>query len=160
MTDELKEEVLGIVHDKKVKFVRLWFTDILGFLKSFAITAEQLETAFDEGMGFDGSSIQGYARIDESDMVAKPDPKTFAILPWRPSEGGGVARMFCDILEPDGTPYEGDPRWALKRNLKKAAGLGTRFTLGQSWSTSTLGSLREARRPWTPGAILTSLPGT
>ncbi len=130
MTDELKEEVLGIVHDQNVKFVRLWFTDILGFLKSFAITAEQLETAFDEGMGFDGSSIQGYARIDESDMLGKPDPSTFAILPWRPSEGGGVARMFCDILWPDGTPYEGDPRWALKRNLKKAADLGYTFNVG------------------------------
>jgi glutamine synthetase len=103
---------------------------VLGFLKSFAITVEELEKALDEGMGFDGSSIQGYARIDESDMIAKPDPATFAILPWRPMESAGVARMVCDVYEPDGTPYEGDPRWALKRNLKKAADLGYTFYVG------------------------------
>lgn len=130
MSDENREEALKTVRDKNIKFIRLWFTDILGSLKSFAISTEELEVAFDEGMGFDGSSIQGYARIDESDMVAKPDPTTFAILPWRPSEGGGVARMFCDILWPDGTPYEGDPRWALKRNLKKTAALGYTFYVG------------------------------
>jgi glutamine synthetase len=128
--DQAKEDVLRVVKDKDVKFLRLWFTDILGFLKSFAITAEELEAAFDEGMGFDGSSIQGYARIDESDMLAKPDPTTFAILPWRPSNGAGVARMFCDILQPDGTHYEGDPRWALKRNLDRAADLGYTFYVG------------------------------
>ena len=105
-----KEGVLKIVTDKKIKFIRIWFTDILGFLKSFAITAEELEEAFEEGMGFDGSSIQGYARIDESDMVAKPDPSTFTILPWRPNNGVGVARMFCDLLNPDGINYIGDPR--------------------------------------------------
>lgn len=125
-----REAVLKIVKDKKVKFIRIWFTDILGTLKSFAITAEELEGAFDEGMGFDGSSIQGYARIDESDMVAKPDPGTFALLPWRPSEDAAVARMFCDVLNPDGTHYVGDPRWALKRNLKKAADLGYIFYVG------------------------------
>ncbi|MFH0812904.1 MAG: glutamine synthetase family protein [Pseudomonadota bacterium] len=125
-----REAVLKIVKDKKVKFIRIWFTDILGTLKSFAITVEELEGAFDEGMGFDGSSIQGYARIDESDMVAKPDPGTFALLPWRPSEDAAVARMFCDVLNPDGTHYVGDPRWALKRNLKKAADLGYIFYVG------------------------------
>jgi glutamine synthetase len=125
-----REDVVKIVKDKKIKFIRIWFTDILGFLKSFTITAEELEGALDEGMGFDGSSIQGYARIDESDMVAKPDPSTFAILPWRPNEDAGVARMFCDVLNPDGTNYMGDPRWALKRNLKKAEELGYTFYVG------------------------------
>lgn len=130
MSDDDKERVLKTVRDKKVKFIRLWFTDVLGFLKSFAITAEGLETALEEGMGFDGSSIEGYARIEESDMIAKPDPSTFAILPWRPGDGAGVARMFCDILKPDGTPYEGDPRWVLKRNLRKAADMGFTFYVG------------------------------
>ena len=88
-----KEDVLGVVEKQGIKFVRLWFTDILGQLKSFAITPKELEGAFDEGMGFDGSSIKGFARIDESDMIAKPDPATFRIVPWRPKEHA-VARMF------------------------------------------------------------------
>ena len=129
MSDKDKEHVLKLAKDNDVKFIRLWFTDILGFLKGFAITIDELETALDEGMGFDGSSIQGYARIDESDMVAKPDPKTFQIIPWRPKEKS-VARMFADIYEPDGTPYKGDPRWVLKRNLKKAQDLGYTFYVG------------------------------
>jgi glutamine synthetase len=124
-----KEDVLKLVKEKNVKFIRLWFTDILGQLKSFAITSEELEGAFDEGMGFDGSSIKGYARIDESDMVAKPDPTTFQIIPWRPKEQA-VARMFCDILNPDGSPYEGDPRYALKRNLERIKKKGYTFYLG------------------------------
>ncbi len=124
-----KEYVLKMVKEHDVKFVRLWFTDVLGFLKGFAITVDELEGAFEEGMGFDGSSIQGYARIDESDMVAKPDPTTFQILPWRPKENA-VARMFADIYEPDGTPYKGDPRWVLKKNLKKASELGYTFYVG------------------------------
>ena len=129
MSDKEKEKVLKMAKDNDVRFIRLWFTDILGVLKSFAITIAELETALDEGMGFDGSSIQGYARIDESDMIAKPDPKTFQILPWRPKENA-VARMFADISEPDGTPYKGDPRWVLKRNLKKAEDLGYTFNVG------------------------------
>jgi len=129
MVTKDKEYVLKMVKENDVKFIRLWFTDILGFLKSFAITVEELEGAFSEGMGFDGSSIQGFARIDESDMIAMPDPNTFSILPWRPREHS-VARMFCDILEPDGSPYKGDPRWALRRNLKKAADLGYTFYVG------------------------------
>ena len=127
--DKEKEKVLKMVKDNDVKFIRLWFTDILGSLKGFAITVDELEGALEEGMGFDGSSIQGYARIDESDMIAKPDPKTFQIIPWRPKENG-VARMFADVLEPDGTPYKGDPRWALKRSLKKAQDLGYTFYVG------------------------------
>jgi len=121
-----KEDVLRAAKDNNIRFIRLWFTDILGFLKSFSINIDELENAFDGGMGFDGSSIEGYARIDESDMMAVPDPTTFRILPWRSEGSGGVAvaRMFCDIVEPDGTPYKGDPRGVLKRNLKKAADMG------------------------------------
>lgn len=113
-----KEEVFEAIEKQDVKFVGLWFTDILGSLKSVAISISELEAAFDEGMGFDGSSIKGFARIDESDMLAKPDPATFQIVPWRPKEDV-VARMFCDILQPDGSHYEGDPRYILKRNLEK-----------------------------------------
>ncbi len=129
MAAKTKEDVLKLVKEQDVKFIRIWFTDILGQLKSFAITSEELEGAFDEGMGFDGSSIKGYARIDESDMIAKPDPTTFQILPWRPKEKA-VARMFCDVLKPDGTPYEGDPRYALKRNLERLKEKGYTFYLG------------------------------
>ncbi|HIE03271.1 MAG TPA: glutamine synthetase [Candidatus Latescibacteria bacterium] len=128
--DEEKEFVLKMAHENNVKFVRLWFTDILGFLKSFAITTEELEGALEEGMGFDGSSIEGFARIDESDMIAMPDPSTFQILPWRPVKGGATARMFCDVLEPDGSPHQGDPRHVLKRMLKKAADMGFTFYVG------------------------------
>jgi len=124
-----KKDVLELVEKNNVKFIRLWFTDILGQLKSFAITSEELEGAFDEGMGFDGSSIKGFARIDESDMIAKPDPTTFQIVPWRPKEQA-VARMYCDILNPDGTPYEGDPRYALKRNLERLKEKGYTLYLG------------------------------
>jgi len=113
-----KEEVFEVIKNQDVKFVGLWFTDILGRLKSVSIPASELEVAFDEGVGFDGSSIKGFARIDESDMVAKPDPATFQIIPWR-SKGDVVARMFCDIQNPDGSPYEGDPRYILKRSLER-----------------------------------------
>ena len=125
-----KEYVLKMAKEHDVKFVRLWFTDILGFLKSFAITVEELEGALEEGMGFDGSSIEGFARIDESDMVAKPDPTTFTLLPWRPKEHNAVAKMFCDIVEPDGSPHKGDPRWALKRTLKRAQEMGYTYYVG------------------------------
>lgn len=118
--------VLQQARDHDVKFVRLWFTDILGQLKSFAITVEELEGALDEGMIFDGSSIEGFARHDESDMLAVPDPATFAVLPWRPTEQA-VARMFCDIHLPDGRSFDGDPRRVLKRTLQRAADLGYTF---------------------------------
>lgn len=124
-----KEDVMNLVQEHNVKFIRFWFTDILGQLKSFAITSEELEGAFEEGMGFDGSSIKGYARIDESDMIAKPDPSTFQLIPWRPKEKA-VGRMFCDILNPDGTPYTGDPRYALKRNIDRLKEHGFTFYLG------------------------------
>ncbi len=127
--DDQRAFVLQHCKDQDIKFIRLWFTDILGSLKSFAITVEELEQALEEGMGFDGSSIEGFARIDESDMVAMPDPATFQILPWRPRERG-VARMFCDVLHPDGKPFEGDPRYVLKRCLKRATDLGFTFYVG------------------------------
>jgi glutamine synthetase len=128
--EEGKEYVLKMAREHDVKFIRLWFTDILGMLKSFSITVEELEGALEEGMGFDGSSIEGFARIDESDMVALPDPDTFQLLPWRPREHRAVARMFCDVLKPGGEPFEGDPRYVLKRNLKRAADMGYVFYVG------------------------------
>ncbi|NQT31857.1 MAG: type I glutamate--ammonia ligase [Deltaproteobacteria bacterium] len=128
--EEGKAYVLKMAKEHDVKFIRLWFTDILGMLKSFAITVEELEGALEEGMGFDGSSIQGFARIDESDMVAMPDMDTFKLLPWRPREHRAVARMFCDVLRPGGEPFEGDPRFVLKRNLKRAADLGYTYYVG------------------------------
>ena len=127
--DDAKEHVIKKTREQNVRFIRLWFTDILGFLKSFAITTDHLEEALNDGMGFDGSSIQGFARIDESDMIAVPDPNTFQLVPWRPKEQG-VARMFCDIQWPGGQPFEGDPRYVLKKNLKRAADLGYTFYVG------------------------------
>ena len=124
-----QKDVLKIVKDHDVSFIQIWFTDVLGILKGFAITPSELEGALAEGMGFDGSSIEGFARIEESDMVAMPDPATFEFLPWRPKERP-VARMFCDILEPDGSPYEGDPRYVFKRVLAKAAEEGYTAYMG------------------------------
>ena len=124
-----RDGIIATVKDKNIKFIRLWFTDVLGMLKSFAITPAELEMALDEGMGFDGSSIEGFARIEESDMIAKPDLSTFTVLPWRPREHA-VARMFCDIHQPNGDHYDGDPRWILRRNLKKAADLGYTMNVG------------------------------
>ncbi len=125
-----REFVLKAARDRNVKFVRLWFTDILGILKSTAITAEELESALAEGVTFDGSVIEGFAREDESDMIAVPDPNTFAMLPFRPVEGGSVARLFCDIRQPDGKPAETDPRHILKKQLKAAAEMGFTFYVG------------------------------
>ncbi len=124
-----KEYVLRLAKEHDVRFIRLWFTDILGFLKSFAITIDELEKALEEGMGFDGSAIEGFARIDESDMLAIPDPNTFCLLPWRPKENA-VARMFCDVTYPGGKLFEGDPRYVLKRNLAHASKLGYTFYVG------------------------------
>ncbi len=123
MSKRTREEVLKIVKEQDVKFIRLWFTDILGQVKSFAITDSELEGALENGMGFDGSSITGYQSIEESDMVALPDPNTFQIIPWRPQEKK-VARMICDILTPDRKPYEGDPRYVLKRALERMKKMG------------------------------------
>ena len=117
--------VLRALEERDVRFVRLWFTDVLGFLKSVAVAPAELEGAFAEGIGFDGSAIEGFTRVQESDMLAKPDPATFQVLPWREADGApGTARMFCDITMPDGSPSYADPRYVLKRALKKAADLG------------------------------------
>jgi len=120
-----REAVLKRTKEEGIKFVQLWFTDLLGNLKSVEITAEELPGALEEGVGFDGSSIHGFARIDESDMVVRPDPGTFAVLPW-----GNVARLICDVHEPSGEPYKGDPRWALKQALRRAADMGFTMYVG------------------------------
>ncbi len=118
--------VLRALEERDVRFVRLWFTDVLGSLKSVAIAPAELEGAFSEGIGFDGSAIQGFARVHEADMLLKPDPSTFQILPWR-GEAPATARMFCDIAMPDGTPSFADPRHVLKRSLQKASEAGFTF---------------------------------
>jgi glutamine synthetase len=118
--------VLRALEERDVRFVRLWFTDVLGYLKSVSVAPAELEGAFEEGIGFDGSSVEGFARVYESDMLAKPDPETFQILPWR-GERPATARMFCDIEMPDGAPSYADPRHVLKRNLAKAADRGFTF---------------------------------
>ncbi|KAF0135095.1 MAG: glutamine synthetase [Candidatus Saganbacteria bacterium] len=121
-----KEEILKTIKDNDVQFVRLWFTDINGILKSFAVGSDEMEEALTQGMGFDGSSITGFQSIEESDMIAMPDPETFSILPWRPQEKA-VARMICDILTPSAgkhKPYEGDPRYVLRRALDKMKKMG------------------------------------
>ena len=128
--EEARQYVLKMAREHDVKFVRLWFTDILGFLKSFAIPVGELEGSLEEGVGFDGSSIEGFVRIDESDMIAMPDPSTFQLLPWRPKEHAAVARMFCDILTPSREPFDGDPRYVLKKNLKRAADMGYIYYVG------------------------------
>ncbi len=117
------DDVKAIVEDNDIRFIRFWFTDILGQLKSFSINAAELDDAFEGGMGFDGSSITGFNAIEESDMIAQPDPTTFDILPWRP-EDKGVGRMFCDILTPSREPYEGDPRYVMRRTLERAHAMG------------------------------------
>jgi len=124
-----KEEVLKYIKDNDIYFVEIWFADVLGYLKSFTITAHELEKAFEEGLGFDGSSVRGYTRIDESDMIAFPEPETFTILPWRQKEIK-VARMFATIVEPNGKLFDGDPRNVLKKMLKKAKDMGFTYYVG------------------------------
>jgi glutamine synthetase len=121
--------VMRTVEERGVRFVRLWFTDVLGFLKSFAITPAELESALEEGMTFDGSAIEGYSRIQESDMLAMPDANTFEIVPWR-GDDAPVARMFCDVQHLSGEPFDGDPRYVLKRNLERAREMGYTFYAG------------------------------
>ena len=123
------EYVLRTVEERGVRFVRLWFTDVLGSLKGFAITPAELEGALEEGMTFDGSAIEGYSRVQESDMLAVPDPNTFDIVPWR-GDDAPVARMFCDVQHLSGDPFDGDPRYVLKRNLDRAREKGFTFYAG------------------------------
>ncbi|MCD6312134.1 MAG: glutamine synthetase [Elusimicrobia bacterium] len=117
------KDVLKLVKEKNVRFIKIWFVDVLGAVKSFTLTKNELAKAFEDGMGFDGSSIEGFARIYESDLIAKPDPSTFEILPWRPKEDA-VARMFCDLYTPADKPYHGDTRFILKRNLEEMGRMG------------------------------------
>ena len=124
-----REYVIRTARENDVKFIRLWFTDILGNLKGFAINIDDLDDAIDRGVGFDGSAIEGFARIDESDMRAFPDPTTFTILPWRPRQNA-VARMFCNVCTPDGNPFPGDPRHVLKLNLERLNQLGYTYYVG------------------------------
>ena len=153
------KDVLALVEEQDIQFIRLWFTDILGQLKSFAVGKAELEGALEEGMGFDGSSITGFNRIEESDMIAMPDPSTFAVLPWRPQEKA-VGRMFCDVLVPGGEPYEGDPRYVMRRALERAKSMGfDDFFSGPSSSTSTSrrpSSTAARRRCWTRAGTSTS----
>jgi len=121
--------ILKTVKERKIRHIQLWFTDILGRLKSMEISDSELKGALEEGIGFDGSSIEGFARIEESDVMAMPDPETFRILPWTPLEGP-VARLICDVQDPYGNPYPGDPRFVLKKILKKASDLGYVFHVG------------------------------
>jgi glutamine synthetase len=122
-SEDSRKRVLGRMEKETIEFVLLWFTDIEGHLKSFAVTPSEIEAALDDGMGFDGSSITGFNAIEESDMVAIPDPETFQLMPWKEGETR-VARMICDIVTPDGNPYEGDPRYVLRRALDRMAALG------------------------------------
>ena len=124
--DRQQEYVLRAIEERDIGFIRLWFSDVLGTLKSVAVTSSELEGAFTEGIGFDGSAVDGFARVQESDMLARPDAATFQVLPWK--EGSpGVARMFCDIYTPEGEPFAADPRQVLRRNLARAAEMGFAF---------------------------------
>ena len=129
MAKYTKEDILKLVEENGVRFIRLQFTDIFGALKNVAITEKQLEKALDNQMMFDGSSIDGFVRIEESDMYLRPNLDTFVIFPWRPQQGK-VARLICDIYRPDGTPFEGDPRYALRRAIDDAAELGFEMNVG------------------------------
>jgi len=120
---EARKKVLDRIHDEGVEFLLLWFTDLEGHLKSFAVTPAEIEEALNDGMGFDGSSITGFNAIEESDMVAIPDPATFQLMPWREGETK-VARMICDVVTPDGEPYDGDPRYVLRRALERMKSMG------------------------------------
>ena len=123
--DRQKEFVLRTLEERDIRFVRLWFTDVLGYLKSVAVAPAELEGAFEEGIGFDGSAIEGFSRVSEADTVARPDPSTFQVLPWTTSDGRHhSARMFCDIVMPDGTPSWADSRNVLRRQMDKAAEKG------------------------------------
>ena len=126
--EKQQDYVLRTIEERGIRLVWLWFTDVLGFLKSFAVTSEELEQAFDEGIGFDGSAIEGFARVQESDMLARPDASTFQIMPvYDGSTETGTARMFCDVHSPDGRPFWGDPRFVLRRNLERASERGFTF---------------------------------
>lgn len=126
---DTKQYVIKQIEERNIRFLRLWFTDIFGNLKNVAITPSDIEIAFEEGIGFDGSSIDGLASLQDSDMLVHPDPSTFQVLPWRPSDDG-VARMFCDLRTPDGAPAAGDSRHVLMNMLKRAGAMGYSVNIG------------------------------
>ena len=159
-----RDYVLRTVEERGVRLIRLWFTDVLGGLKSFAISPAELEGAFDEGMRFDGSAIDGFSRVQESDVLARPDPNSFELLPWADSYGTS-ARMFCDITNIDGTPFEGDPRQVLRRNLDKARERGFSFYAAPEMeffyfadATRRSRRARSTRRPTSTSPPPTSRP--
>jgi len=156
MLCKTKQDVMKQVEEKDVSFIQFWFTDVLGILKSFAVTPSELEEGLEEGMGFDGSSIEGFARIEESDMIAMPDPATFQFLPWRPQDRP-VARMFCDILRPDGSNYEGDSRYVLKRMTKKLAERGYQAYMGPELEFFCFES-QDAPKPLDKGGYFDNRP--
>lgn len=129
LTTLTKQEVIAKCKELDVRFIRLQFTDILGVIKNVAIPVSQLERALNNEIMFDGSSIEGFTRVEESDMILKPDLDTFAIFPWRPRDGA-VARIICDIYTPDMNPFEGDPRYILKKAVKEAEELGYSINIG------------------------------
>jgi len=157
-----REYVLRTVEERGVRFIQLWFTDVLGIPKSFSITPAELENALDEGMTFDGSAIDGFSRVQESDVLAKPDPKTFQILPFRIGREGDsspVARVFCDITNLDGSPFEGCPRHVLRRTLERAPGprvLVLRGSRDRVLSTSPRASRASDRSHSTPAPTSSS----
>ncbi len=157
--DRQKEFVLRTLEERDIRFVRLWFTDVVGTLKSVAIAPAELEGAFEEGIGFDGSAIEGFSRISEADMVARPDATTFQVLPWMDDRGHQYsARMFCDITMPGGTPSWADPRHVLRRQLNKASDLASAVTCTPRSSSSSSRTANPAHcrfRP-TTGATSTS----
>ena len=142
-----QDYVLRTVEERGVRMIRLWFTDVLGQLKSVAISPAELESAFEEGMHFDGSAIDGFSRVQESDVLAKPDPNTFELLPWHREVDDVSARMFCDILNHDGTPFEGDPRQVLKRNLDRARERGFQFMVAPEMEFFYFASGDASREP-------------
>ena len=151
-----RQQALRNARENDVRFVRLWFSAILGNLKGFAINVEDLEDAIEQGVGFDGAVIEGFDRTNESDMRAFPDPSTFQLLPWRPRQNA-VARMFCDIRTPRGEPFVGDPRFVLKRNLERLSRLGFTYYVGPELDFSTS---RTPIHPilWTAAATSTNSP--
>ena len=153
-----RDYVLRTVEERGIRFVQLWFTDVLGTPKGFNITSAELENALDEGMTFDGSAIDGFSRVQEADVLARPDPKTFQLLPWH-HDDAQVARVFCDIANLDGTPFEGDPRHALRRTLERARGRGLhllRLARDRVLLLRRRGPRRGARHRSTPARTSTS----
>ena len=153
MSKYSREDIIRMVEDEDVEFIRLQFTDIFGILKNVAITASQLDKALNNDCMFDGSAIEGFVRIDESDMYLHPDLDSFEIFPWRPQQGK-VARLICDVYNPDGTPFIGDPRYVLKRAVKRAADMGYTFQLlmavftGSLLLVPTVSFTRSKKRKW------------